>query len=204
MFKRHQNPQYVLARIRQFANQFRSPAAPWLVPQAVEILDHIIRRRDICMEFGSGRSTKWLAARCAKLTSVEHNPEWFHAVSEQIKKEKNIDLQLRHLAPDNPENSEYVMVLRWATNDSLDLILNDGKYRDYIALFGIDKLRAGGVMVIDNAERYLPNKFPVPESQWQDAEEMSSTWAKFYEAVQEWRRIWVSDGVSTTLIIFKP
>ena len=43
-------------------------------------------------------------------------------------------------------------------NKSLDFILIDGKIRDFSTLESIPKIKSGGMLIIDNFQRYLPSK----------------------------------------------
>ena len=40
--------------------------------------------------------------------------------------------------------------------EGIDFALIDGIYRDHVTLFLLPKIRLGGVLVIDNVNRYLP------------------------------------------------
>jgi len=83
------------------------------------------------------------------------------------------------------------------------VILNDGKYRDLIALGCLDKLKTGGLFILDNAERYLANDFSVPASIGKNEERMTNEWKRFNQLTCGWRRLWFSDGISTTLLLIK-
>lgn len=204
MIKKHHTPAFVFARLRQIAYQWRNPSAPWLTPQSIAILDQIIRSNDICVEFGSGRSTLWLATRCWKLISIEHDKKYFEIISKQLEIFENVDVLFRPLEGRDVSESNYVAVIKVMNNNSVDLVLNDGKCRDQIALIAVDKLRRGGVLVIDNAERYLANNFRVSDSQGPDVKSMTDNWCEFSRLVEDWRRVWSSNGIWTTLILFKP
>ena len=204
MIKKHHTPGFVFARLRQIAFQTTNPSAPWLTSESIEILDQVIRRSDICVEFGSGKSTKWLATRCAKLTSIEHDKNYFEMVTRQLEGFENVDVLFRPLDDRKKAGANYIEVIKALEDGSIDVVLNDGKCRDNIALTSVDKLRSGGLLVIDNAERYLANEFEVPGSQGPIVEMMSENWREFSGVVESWRRIWSSNGVWTTLILFKP
>jgi len=167
-------------------------------------LDQIIRRTDSCFEFGSGRSSLWLASRCARLISIEHDEIYFEIIAEQLKHIDNAEILFRPLSDCNPPDSSYIGDFKSLDSGGIDLVLNDGKLRDQVALLAVKKLAPGGVLVIDNAERYLANGFDVPESLGSDVGNMSKIWREFSGLVEYWRRIWLSNGVTTTLILFKP
>ena len=70
------NPFYLWRYAVQQAFQRQHPEAPVIVANAVIILDNWLRSTDHGLEWGSGRSTTWLAARVAHLVAVEHDPTW--------------------------------------------------------------------------------------------------------------------------------
>jgi hypothetical protein len=59
----HRTPRYVYHRTRQLFYERAHPADPWLTPAAIGLLSTLLRPADTGVEFGSGRSTLWFAAR---------------------------------------------------------------------------------------------------------------------------------------------
>ncbi len=128
----------------------------------------MLRSSDICAEFGSGRSTLWLARRCAHLTSVEHDEQWHAKVSRTIAAEGITNVRyLCHLR-EEPDatgyRSTYAAVAQSLRDESIDVALVDGLYRDYVTLALLPKIRPGGLIVIDNVNRYLPSLTTSPGS----------------------------------------
>lgn len=74
------NPRYVVNRSRLAWYEYRCPELPWLTPQANAILTEWLKPSDIGFEWGSGRSTMWLATKVNRLTSVEHDKHWAERV----------------------------------------------------------------------------------------------------------------------------
>ena len=74
---RHLTPRYIWNRTALIVYERANPGQPWLTPDMIKILDSWLCPADVGLEFGSGRSTSWFAARVKHLTSVEHNPEWY-------------------------------------------------------------------------------------------------------------------------------
>jgi predicted O-methyltransferase YrrM len=204
MFKKHHTLKYVFNKLRQIKFEKQNPTAPWLTKEAIEILDQLLKPTDVGLEFGSGRSTHWLANRSSMLYSVENNEQWFEIVSKQIAHLNHVRYYLKSIDKEQPENSNYLDVLNELSSDSIDFILNDGKIRDYVAIKSIDKLKAGGLIIIDNAERYLPNNLQIPNSIGNDFSKLSKEWFHFIEITNTWRKIWTSNGVWSTLIFIKP
>jgi hypothetical protein len=205
---RHWTPRYIWDRTAWAIFQRRYPATPWITPTAVAILSDCLRPTDVGIEFGSGRSTAWFAARMASITSFENNPTW-HAKVEAMLKHKgctNVDLRLYDDDRSCPkgEASCYVQAIdEWQTA-SLDFALVDGICRDHCALKVIDKLQPGGLLVIDNVNWYLPSNSRSPASRSRAQGPHGPVWQAVADRLRDWRFIWTSSGVTDTAIYFKP
>lgn len=202
IIKKHQNVKYIINRLKQICYFKMNPDHPWMTKKSIELLDHLITKKDLILEFGSGRSTKWFAERCNMIISVENNTEWFRKVKDQIMEFNNIEYIFASINKQNPVHSEYLSILSKIPDNSIDFIINDGKIRDLVAYKSIDKLKPGGIYLLDNAERYLPNDFDLPESMGSN-DVSNNYWASFSKITTSWRRIWTTDGVSSTLLLFK-
>lgn len=200
---KHWTLSYVVSRLGQIFWLKLNPYTPWMTPKAVELLAQLIKPNDIGIEFGSGRSTQWFAKRCSFLTSIENNKEWFDKVSDDLKNMTNVTYRYATVDKVDPEHSDYLQILAGINESTLDFIINDGKLRDWVAVLSLPKLKAGGFIVLDNAERYLPNEFKLPESMGL-VEIVNPQWRSFANEVSEWRKIWTVDGVSSTLLLIKP
>ena len=84
---RHWTPRYLYDRFGVMWFEFKNPDAPWLTKTAVGILDSWLSKEDIGLEWGSGRSTLWLARRVKHLTSVETNEYWFNKIRTEIEEQ---------------------------------------------------------------------------------------------------------------------
>jgi len=94
---------------------------------------------------------------------------------------------------------------------SLRLLFASGERLSAVAGMGVRNgknvplLKSGGILVIDNIERYLPSTSHSPsarragESRWD-----SASWDAFAAEVANWRHIWTSNGVSDTALWVKP
>lgn len=204
---RHWTPRYLRDRSRQALYQRAHPDAPWLTPEAIQLLDSMLRPDDIGTEFGSGRSTVWLARRCARLTSVEHDEAWHAKVLDTLACEgiTNVDCQC-HPA-DEPEatgdRSAYARVAASFGPESIDFALVDGRYRDHVTLFLLPRIRIGGVLIVDNANRYLPSMTKSPASLRPPTVAATTVWGQAADVLAGWRRIWTSNGVWDTAIFVK-
>lgn len=206
---RHWTLRYIVNRLSLAWNELLNPDAPWLTADMVEILDSWLRPTDVGLEWGSGRSTVWFAKRVAHLTSVEHDSVWVSHV-EQLLRENDIHQRVTYHLLKVPESetpvSEYVSVCSALPAESLDFCLVDGLVRDECAVVCLDRIKPGGIVIVDNANWYLPHH-PVssaPNSRSIREGAASEKWQLFNEAVRHWRCIWTSNGVTDTALWVKP
>jgi hypothetical protein len=80
----------VLDRVRLLAHERRHPDAPWLTIEAVAFLEHRLACDGVGFEWGSGRSTVWLARRVRRLTSIEHDPTWFEKIRRRLEVQRKL------------------------------------------------------------------------------------------------------------------
>lgn len=202
----HWSPRYVWNRLALKLHERNHPEHPWLTADAVHILEELLRPSDKVLEYGAGRSTTWFAKRARQVVSVEHSREWYEWVSAEIAKQQLKNVKLIHVPLtgadiDDPQTwSRYVSGLRRWGPHSFDVILIDGLFRDQCALFSIDRLRSGGILVIDNANWYLPFKTHSPASV---TSPRSSTWRSVQQELAGWRCIRTTNGVTDTLLALK-
>jgi predicted O-methyltransferase YrrM len=175
----------------------------------VLVLDSWLRNSDKGLEFGSGRSTLWLARKVSYLVSVENNPVWHKMVAHQLEKEglsSRIDYRLHADGASNLPDCRYVGVTQEFPDEMFDFCLIDGVARDYCAVRSIRLLRPGGLLIIDNANRYIPReqKSNSPVSRGLQDGYASETWAVLGRLIAGWRCIWTTDGVTDTAAWLKP
>ena len=162
----HWTMRYLMARTKLWFYEKRYPARPWMTSQAVEFLSLWLKPTDVGFEWGSGRSTLWFAKRVQRLTSVEHDRRWHTIVQRQLQNQgiQNVSYHLIELENDTyPE--QYVHAIDAVGDAQLDFVIVDGRLRGECALAALGKLRPGGILLIDNAERYLMNQSISPEAQ---------------------------------------
>jgi predicted O-methyltransferase YrrM len=205
---RHLTPRYVYNRTRQLAYQRAHPREPWLTPAATGLLRSLLRPCDQGAEFGSGRSTVWLAERVAALTSVEHDEAWYRAVSAMLAARGlgNVEYILAPLdqPADHGGDSAYARAALAFRDASIDFALIDGHYRDYAAKFILPKVKPGGLLIIDNANWYLPCRSRSPNSRARALGPATPVWLDVADELAGWRSIWTSSGVWDTAIFVRP
>lgn len=188
---RHWTPRYVVDRGLVAMHARRHPDDPWWTRDAVQALVTLLRATDECFEWGSGRSTKWLAARTAAVTSIEHDRTWFDRTA-------GSGGDVRFVS--DGDEIEYAGAI--AEEGFFDIIVVDGEHRGRCTAAALEHLRPGGILVIDNVERYLPNRSRSPQSIGEGYE--SPTWERVGAALHSWRRLWTTDGISDTALFLSP
>jgi predicted O-methyltransferase YrrM len=205
-------PVYVRDRLARARYERRHPEAPWLTRQANAFLESFLRPTHVGLEWGSGRSTLWLARRIGALTSVEDGEDWYAEIERRLGAAGIANVRYR-LCPPGRGDAAYVEVADEFDDASLDFALVDGSFRCLCANRALAKLRPGGVLVVDNANRFLPSASRSPKSVPSHASGRRDLgceriegmgWDDFRTRVRDWRCLWTSDGVADTALWFRP
>lgn len=204
----HWTPQYIKNRLLEKYYHKTCPDHPWLTKAANQILASYLKDSDVGLEFGSGRSTVWHAKRSRHLASIEHREVWYRKVKQMIEDsdQRNVDYHLIHKDVSEEKGSEaaYVQIINKFEENYFDYVLIDGIYRDFCAMNVIEKIRPGGMMIIDNVNWELPSESCSPYSRTLVQGPRGNTWSSVYQSISGWRRIWTSSGVTDTAFFFKP
>jgi len=219
---RHWTPRFIWNRLKLMQYHRSNPDHPWITEMANIILSTYLKPTDVGLEFGSGRSTLWLARRVRYLTSVEHSKEYYIRISQSLNENgiENVAYYLRYIdvletglneRDEKGPDSAYVKVLDEFEANSLDFVFVDGVYRSACALGAIPKVREGGFILIDNIHFWLPR--PDKAFMPRDAPRIfgrqphqgpaSKQWMEFSREVRNWRYIYTSDGTQNTALYFK-
>lgn len=206
--QRHWTPRYIKDRVQLRLWERRHPDAPWLVAEAVALLERWLRGSDVVVEFGSGRSTIWLAARVGRVVSVEHDATWHARVVTQLSAATVTNVEYHHAsippaADADVQEAAYLLPAVQALDGPADMILVDGILRDAATLWALGHVRSGGIVVIDNANRYLPHATESPASLGRNGAPPSERWRMVAETVAGWRKAWFSNGVTDTAVFFR-
>lgn len=102
---RHWTPRYIANRIKVMLYQYKYPDHPWLTEDAIKFLSSYLKKDDVGLEFGCGRSTLWFAKRISHLTSVETDSLWYGRVKQSLNCNKinNVTLIYLHDTSGIPE-----------------------------------------------------------------------------------------------------
>lgn len=191
---------------KQLLKKWRNSPIPWMTPAAIDILQTLLTKNMSGFEFGSGRSTLFIAPRVKELVSLEHDQQWFAHIEAELKKKKLGNVHYVHILPANdasktigyPKNNyeNYVMPATPATcytayysyidqypDASFDFIIVDGRARVECAQHAIPKLKPGGMLILDNAERVR--------------------YRAIHEQLKEWKKVFTTSGITDTVFWFK-
>ncbi len=200
--KTHRTPRYVFDRLRELIFQKRNPDAPWLGPQAVRTLEHLLKPENSGLECGAGRSTLWLAKRVHFLESWEEDAGWLDKVAGQMRSRgiENVALKKVDATPEN-----YLQLVADIPENSLDFALVDSENaRDVLCLALVSRIKNGGFLMLDNANWFLPSASRAPHSRTLEQGPAHMHWQEFLEAVAGWQVLWTSSGVTDTAFFIRP
>jgi predicted O-methyltransferase YrrM len=165
---RHRTPRYIYHRTRLMWYEVIHSSYPCLSPDAIRLLTSMLRAADQGIEFGSGFSTAWFAARVGQLTSIESDKRWHATVSAMLEDRRLTNVQLVLAPKDQPaesgDRSEYARTAFNLPDESIDFALIDGIYRDHTARLVMPKIKPGGLLIIDDANWFLPSDSRSPNS----------------------------------------
>jgi hypothetical protein len=156
---------------------------PWLVFDAVDFLDSLVLEGRRVFEYGSGGSTLYWCARRMHCVSVEHDPGWHEGVARRLEGIPSVDYRLVEPEPDggaagdvaDPDGyrssderfvghvfRRYAMQIDPFPDGSFDVVLVDGRARPSCLRHAAPKVKRGGFLILDNAERgyYTANLGP--------------------------------------------
>src|SRR5260370_403503 len=123
-----------MSRVSRSTCSGAAPARCPSAPAAFRLLESLLRPADHGAEFGSGRSTIWFAERVAALTSVEHDEQWYEAISAQLKERRLANVDYILARQDKPAElggqSTYARPTLGFLDAGLDFALLDASARD--------------------------------------------------------------------------
>jgi hypothetical protein len=111
-------------------------------------------------EFGGGGSTLWLVDQGAEVTCVEHDRTWHDLLATKLAGLARILLveptpQGRVRSSNHTDRyfDDYVHAIDSQSDESLDLVIVDGRARIACGLAAISKIRRGGWLLLDDSDR---------------------------------------------------
>lgn len=150
---------------------------PWINFDAVASLEKLLHHTSRVFEYGSGGSTLFFADRVRELVSVEHDPGWFKRVQAEMGARTHA-CWIPHLVspspsivpathlPSDPDAyvsadmqfsgfsfRDYAVTIEAYQDNSFDLVLIDGRARPSCFKHALHKVKFGGTIVLNNAQR---------------------------------------------------
>lgn len=217
----HWTPQYLRYRIQAKLRAILRPEDPSLTPRAIAQLDRMLGKDSIGVEWGSGNSTRWFARRAQHLTSIETTPSYYEQVAATLRAEGvgNVDYRLipHDFEWEDDEQAMHRSSIVRAVDDfadeTLDFALIDSAPRGCLCAGVAPKLKHGGLLILDNANWYLPpppDVRPIAPSSVSAVPGMPGShiprhecWPAFARLAADWDVLWSSDGVQMTAIFVK-
>ena len=151
--------------------------SPWLTFSAIEFIKKHMQKNASVFEYGGGGSTLFFLRNAGHVVTVEHDRNWYEKLKEIINEKKIAGWEGNFVPPEcynekrildssNPDDyssedenyatcifKQYVSVIDKYPNNHFDWILIDGRARTSCLKHAFNKLKPGGFLVLDNAER---------------------------------------------------
>ncbi|MEI6787307.1 MAG: class I SAM-dependent methyltransferase [bacterium] len=150
---------------------------PWITFDAKLWLDRHVNESMSIFEWGSGGSTLYFAKHARQVVSVDHNADWYQTVLATLSHEKLKNAECFLIPPQqsvwarflpytartyvsrtfiehrNLRFRSYVRKIESYRDGTFDLVMIDGRARAACLFHAVRKIKRGGYMVLDNAER---------------------------------------------------
>jgi hypothetical protein len=149
---------------------------PWITFDAITHLEKYLKRDINVFEYGSGGSTLFWLRHHAICTSVEHDSHWFSLIHDRVGQSPQLNYRLvlpetndlpnpnkdvadpqQYLSASPPfENHtfrSYVKQIDDSPDNFFDVVLIDGRARPACIAHSTTKIKVGGLLILDNAER---------------------------------------------------
>jgi hypothetical protein len=123
------------------------PLVPMISYRARREINRFLTTESHMVEFGSGNSTPWFAARAGFVLSIEDLPHWHDHVQQILANHKidNVSHELR--------SEKTYADLSNIDDGTLDFAMIDGTDREGCILSVIPKLKPGGILYLDNSDK---------------------------------------------------
>ncbi len=118
---------------------------PWYTYPAIEYLSQFDYTNKKVFEFGCGYSSLFWARRAGKVISIEDNLDWFDKWQKEFN-EPNLNVKWRD------EGEIYEQAI-FEENEKYDVIVIDGKRRNFCAETAVKALNDGGMIILDDSDR---------------------------------------------------
>lgn len=122
-----------------------SQPIPWFTYPAIEYLKQLDLSGKKVLEWGAGYSSRFFAARCANIISIESNPDWIKELIPHKLGNQTILLAI---------SKEEYLGLALKQQKKFDVIIVDDQWRDECLTVAMELLKEGGLIILDNSDRH--------------------------------------------------
>jgi predicted O-methyltransferase YrrM len=108
------------------------------------------------LEFGSGGSTIFFLQRKANLVTFEHSEVWIEKLKPKLQTYDNWKINLVYYVWSETTSSthdKYLHGLEEVKDNSLDLVLVDGRHRVECIRASVPKVKKNGYIILDDSDR---------------------------------------------------
>lgn len=125
---------------------------PWFYPSSLEFIKTIIKPDWRVFEYGSGAGTYWWSLFVEEILAVEHEKLYYDSVRDLLTKKgaENAGVIFREMQ--RGIDSDYVRSIL-EREYQYDCIIIDGRQRSRCSRYALRKIKKGGYIILDNAER---------------------------------------------------
>ncbi len=194
-------------RIKYILFRLLKPESPWLPQQAVYYLESYLTDTMVGFEWGSGKSTIFFARKTNSLISIEHDGQWHDKIKAKIDKNNlSIKVDYKLIEPIDREKIKNISLDSWRgyqklgrppkaqffpyfqeilkhADNSFDFILVDGRARVACVMNAVNKLKKGGILILDNSDR--------------------EKYRSIRDFLKDWKKLEFSNGLQQTSIWIK-
>lgn len=167
------NPRHA-ARWAQDRFSSAGPAAqglPWIAWPCIDFISDYVRPTHRIFEWGGGGSTLFFLKKGCRVTTVESSAEWVQELEAQIRAlgtDARSRWDLRYLAiADNSDPAVPEYVRQVVVGAPWDLVMVDGWSRLKCLHEGLNHVKPGGVLVLDNANQKQFESIPAVMQAWE-------------------------------------
>jgi len=124
-------------------------ALPWFSYPCIDFLKQLDLSEKTVFEWGAGHSTVFWSLRAKRVVSIEHDPQWYEYLKDQLP-------QNCELVASKVENAFYVKSIE-KYSEQFDVIVIDGTDFGRVPSSAIARqhLKKGGFVVLDNSDQCL-------------------------------------------------
>ena len=123
---------------------------PWWALPAIEWIGSVLRPDDVVLEWGSGNSTLWLAARARRVVAIEHDTAWADRIRDDLPATAELWVHPVVGGAGTTGSADQPYVQAGTLVDSTVMVI-DGMARTECAALAVESI-GDGLVILDNAD----------------------------------------------------